>query len=432
MTFAKLIFVVMTSLFCTLAYALTSVTNAELSGDAESSTLRFEFSSKVKYSVNSLKNPERLYIDLEKIDKQSLEKLFSGMVLKDLIPGVNDFRIGTPFPGTTRFVLDLNKNVTLLDVSERPENHGKESVIVRWVLQTSMATTAKPDMGSSLKAEASPIALPEVKEQRNDDTTDDGKLNRLNDYKSADGKAPYNPVPQPTPSSLQKHTPGSDATATNSNTTLVELAPSHAQDGCGNTGQACDSRPVSNSHWYVLAGAGKATGSIDQKLLDNEMSALGGSGFSSSFRMPASYVLQAGYQLNNNFAIEGGYFGLTNIAYAATGGNLTGTGTASSNITGWNLTAVGILPIDNHCILCPSGFLGKLGIAYIKDSANITNGGSHGSMDGTMLNTTYGIGAQYDVTKSAFWRISADNYSVGTAYISNRYLVWTIDAGYRF
>lgn len=141
MTIAKFIFVVMASLLCNLAYGLTSVTNAELSAEAEKRSLIIEFSSKAKFTVFSLANPDRLVIDLEEMDKRSVEKIFS---TTGLIPGVSGFRIGTPLRGTTRLVLDLNKNLAQLNVSELSEEHGKERVLVRWEMPDSTVAVDKP------------------------------------------------------------------------------------------------------------------------------------------------------------------------------------------------------------------------------------------------------------------------------------------------
>jgi hemolysin activation/secretion protein len=160
MTYAKLIFVVMASLFYSLAYGLPSVTNAELSAEAEQRSLIIEFSSKAKYTVFSLANPDRLVIDLEKIDKRSVKRIFS---TKNLISGISGFRIGTPFPGTTRLVLDLNESVTHIHTSEQSARNGKERVRVRWEMPASIATDNKPNIRSSSIAEASAPALPEIK-----------------------------------------------------------------------------------------------------------------------------------------------------------------------------------------------------------------------------------------------------------------------------
>ncbi len=150
MTYAKLIFMVMASLFYSLAYGLPSVTNAELSAEAEQRSLILELSSKAKYTVFSLTNPDRLVIDLEKIDKRSVKRVFS---TKNLISGVSGFRIGTPFAGTTRLVLDLNESVAHIHTSEQPARNGKERVRVQWEM---------PASNSSI-AEASAPALPEIK-----------------------------------------------------------------------------------------------------------------------------------------------------------------------------------------------------------------------------------------------------------------------------
>ncbi|MDE2118425.1 MAG: porin family protein, partial [Betaproteobacteria bacterium] len=184
---------------------------------------------------------------------------------------------------------------------------------------------------------------------------------------------------------------------------------------------------ASDDGWYVLVGAGQPTGNSDQSLLDNALIAGGARGFSSSLSKPTVYKLQAGYQINKNFAVEGGYLGSNNETYTATGGNLAGPVTASGNVTGWNLTAVGILPIANQFSL-----LGKLGVATIRDSATATGPGGTFSASGTKTDATYGLGAKYDFTNAVFVRLDVDSINVGSSASSSRSTVWTIDLGYKF
>lgn len=184
---------------------------------------------------------------------------------------------------------------------------------------------------------------------------------------------------------------------------------------------------ASDSGGYVLAGVGRTTNSSDKSTLDSALTALGHTGFSSTINEPTVYKLQVGYKVNKNFAVEGGYLGSNNETYTAQGGSLAAPANASANITGWNVTAVGILPLSEQFSL-----LGKLGVANIRESVTLSGAGGSRSADGTKTDVTYGIGAQYDFTKEVFGRLEVDNYNVGSGTSSSRGSVWMFDMGYKF
>jgi len=526
------IFAAIASFFCTFAYGLTSVTNAELSAVAGQRSLVIELSSKTKYKVFSLTNPDRLVVDLEEVDIRSVKMRFTS---KSLISGINEFRFGIPFKGTTRLVLDLNNSLSQLNVSEQPAKQGKERIYVRWEMNTSIVSD-NHDKKASPIAEASALALPEVKNpslethesieqskaqnSRGGNTIENERIESPYNIRLVDGKfvhvpipqadpksAPQpapEPVPQPAPKSVPQSAPGpaaqlapksvpqpapepvlqpapksvpqsvpepaaqlapkpvpqpapepvlqpapklvpqsapesilkhasnSNTATTKGNTNPIGHLSAGVHGGCNTSEKTCEEDSVGKGRWYTLVGVGQVTGNSDKKMLDTEVNALGGSGLSSGLSSSAGYKVQAGYKINKNFAIEGGYIGSRNKTYTVTAGNPAGAGSGANNITGWSLTGVGILPIDNRYSLFPFSLIGKLGIADIKESANLTYNGFNGTSSGTMTSLTFGIGAQLDFTKSAFGRISVDNYGIGSSTISNRYTGWTIDAGYKF
>ena len=184
---------------------------------------------------------------------------------------------------------------------------------------------------------------------------------------------------------------------------------------------------ASDEGFYVLGGVGQLTGNNDKAILDSALVSVGGGAFSSSLSKPAVYKLQAGYQINKNLAVEGGYIGSSNETYVATGGLLAGPVVASGKINGWNLTAVGILPVASQFSL-----LGKLGVAGIKTSVNVTGPGGTAAVGGRKTDLTYGIGAQYDFTDAFFARLDLDSYKTGSSTSSSRSTVWMIDVGYKF
>lgn len=133
-----------------------------------------------------------------------------------------------------------------------------------------------------------------------------------------------------------------------------------------------------NSGFYVLGAAGQTTSDNGKATIDNALTSVGGVGFSSAYSKPTVYKLQVGYQINENFAAEGGYVGSNNATYTATGGNLAGPISASGSVSGWNLTAVGRLPLGNQFSL-----LGKLGVADIRAGASVTGPGGTVSASGS-------------------------------------------------
>lgn len=179
--------------------------------------------------------------------------------------------------------------------------------------------------------------------------------------------------------------------------------------------------------WYVLGAVGENPGNDGQSKIDDSLRAVGGTGFLSSYTRPAIYKLQLGNQINKSFAIEGGYITTSNERYVATGGNLATPVTASVNITGWNVNAVGILPIANQFSL-----LGKLGGASIRSSGTLTGPGGSISLGGPRTDLTYGLGAKYDGTRDVSLRLDLDSYSIGSSTSSSRSNVWTVGVGLKF
>jgi len=179
--------------------------------------------------------------------------------------------------------------------------------------------------------------------------------------------------------------------------------------------------------WYMLGGVGQTTSSNDKSTLDSTLTSIGAHGFSSSLNKPTVYNLQAGYQLNKNLAFEGGYIGSTNENYSANGGNLSGAVTATAKVDGWNLVAVGILPLSDQFSL-----LGKLGVASIHDSITLAGQGGSISVSGTKTDLTYGVGAQFNFTSATFARFDLDSYNIGDSTSASRSTVWTVNVGYKF
>src|SRR5271169_3301659 len=136
---------------------------------------------------------------------------------------------------------------------------------------------------------------------------------------------------------------------------------------------------ASDDGFYIFGAIGNASGGNFQSFMDNGFGA-----YSSSVNYPSAVKLNVGYQINRNLAIEGGYLGLGEQDYVDNFGD-----TASNSVSGWDVKAVGILPLSYQFSL-----LGKLGVADIRSSIDIP-GYSYGSSSKTGL--TYGLGAKFDL-----------------------------------
>src|SRR5665647_1718793 len=126
------------------------------------------------------------------------------------------------------------------------------------------------------------------------------------------------------------------------------------------------------------------------------------------------YKLFGGYQFNKNFALEAGFFDLGQFGYTATTVPL---GTLSGNIRlkGVNLDLVGILPLADKFSV-----FGRLGMQYAQVKDNFTTSGAVAALTNPnpnkdALNYKFGVGAQYDFTKSVGLRVEAESYRINDA-----------------
>ena len=161
--------------------------------------------------------------------------------------------------------------------------------------------------------------------------------------------------------------------------------------------------------------------------MDNALIAAGGTGFASSMSKPTVYKLDVGYQFNENYAVEGGYIGSSNETYTATGGNLAGAVSATGKVDGWEVSAVGILPMADQFSL-----LGKLGVANTHTSATLVGPGGAVSASGNKTALSYGIGAKYDFTASTALRLNVDRFKTGSSSSSSYNTLWTLGVAYKF
>ncbi len=195
-------------------------------------------------------------------------------------------------------------------------------------------------------------------------------------------------------------------------------------------GFAVSTAAFSSDMSYLMLGAGQPIGSNDKADWDSGIASIGYSGFTSSISNPTMVDIIAGYQVDENFALEAEYIYSTDETYTAQGGNIASPLNFKDNVNGSIMSAVGILPMSAKL-----SFLGKLGLSYIHDKGVLSMGNTNISKTGTHTSMTYGAGVQCDFNESFFGRFEVNNLydDVATANTSSgRSNIWSINLGAHF
>jgi len=184
--------------------------------------------------------------------------------------------------------------------------------------------------------------------------------------------------------------------------------------------------------WYLGANIGQSRAKIDDARIT---SGLLGSGFNTSSiaddNRDTGYKIFGGYQFNENFAVEGGYFDLGRFGFTAT---TVPAGTLSGNIKlrGVNLDLVGTVPITERF----SAF-GRVGLNYAQARDNFTGAGAVSVLNASPskrdTNLKLGLGLQYALTPALGMRLEAERYRINDA-VGNKGDVDLVSLGlvYRF
>ncbi|MDB5810741.1 MAG: OmpA/MotB domain protein [Betaproteobacteria bacterium] len=165
-------------------------------------------------------------------------------------------------------------------------------------------------------------------------------------------------------------------------------------------------------NWYIGAGAGQAradTPNTAAVVVGTPVTSVATSGDSTSTGAKAFL----GYQFNKYIAAEGGYFRLGDFTFDATttpAGTLHG---SYKNRSGWNLDAVGSLPLFNDKF----SLLGRVGVQSSKTSDLFNGTGAataltNPSPSKNKVSYKYGAGAEYDFTKNIGVRAEWERYRV--------------------
>jgi OOP family OmpA-OmpF porin len=186
------------------------------------------------------------------------------------------------------------------------------------------------------------------------------------------------------------------------------------------------------SGWYLGGNIGSTRQDTDSGVIINGLRARGLTTTTiESDNRDRGYKVFGGYQLNRNFAIEGGYFDLGNFGYTA---RTTPLGTQSGDVgyKGLNLDLVGILPFTEKF-----SALGRVGVTSVRTSSSFSSTGAGvvplGTSSSRNTNAKYGVGLMYDFTPALAMRVEAERYHVKDAFRNKDHVdMLSVGLVYRF
>ena len=167
----------------------------------------------------------------------------------------------------------------------------------------------------------------------------------------------------------------------------------------------------SSSYYYVGGGIGQARTEINDERITRP---LFGTGLTASNinrdNHDTAYKLFGGYQFNQNFALEAGYFNLGKFGFSASTAPL-GTFNGQVKIQGFNLDLVGTLPLtERFSVFARAGAqAAKTGDTY---GGSTAISGFHPSPSKREINYKAGVGLQYEFNPSFLVRAEAERYRI--------------------
>ena len=186
------------------------------------------------------------------------------------------------------------------------------------------------------------------------------------------------------------------------------------------------------SGWYGGANVGRSSATIDDPKITSGLAKAGLATTSiTNNDRDSAYKIYGGYQFNKYIGLEGGYFDLGKFGFKA---NTLPQGTfnGSVRLRGFNLDAVGTLPLTEKF-----SALGRIGINNTHARANFAGTGAvnvtNTNPSKRDTNYTLGVGVQYALTDALAMRAEIERYRINDA-IGNRGNVDVFSLGlvYRF
>ncbi|MDZ4200839.1 MAG: OmpA family protein [Gallionella sp.] len=171
--------------------------------------------------------------------------------------------------------------------------------------------------------------------------------------------------------------------------------------------------------WYLGGNAGQSRAKIDDARITSSLLGAGSTVTSiQDDNRDTGYKIFAGYQLNENFAVEAGYFELGRFGYTATV-TPPGTLTGQIRLNGVNIDAVGILPLSEQFSV-----FGRFGVNYAQARDNFVSTGLvlppiNPNPSKREANYKYSVGLQYNLNESLGLRAEVERYRINDA-VGNR------------
>lgn len=185
-------------------------------------------------------------------------------------------------------------------------------------------------------------------------------------------------------------------------------------------------------NWYIGANAGQSAADIDDSGINDSLAGSGFAvtGFDDDDR-DLGYKLFGGYQLNPNFALEGGYFDLGEFSFNADT-QPPGTYSGEIEVRGINVDIVGLWPFNEKFSV-----FGRVGVTYAETKANLAGSGlvtgANTSEDERDVQYKLGAGMQYVVTPALGLRVEAERYRINDAVGNNGDIdLYSVGVIYRF
>src|SRR5665647_3238909 len=172
-----------------------------------------------------------------------------------------------------------------------------------------------------------------------------------------------------------------------------------------------------DAYWYLGGNVGQSRARIDDARIIAQLP-LPGSATISDDHTDTAFKLFGGYQFNNYFALEGGYFNLGQFGYTATA-LPAGTQTGKIKLQGINIDAVGMFPIADKFSV-----FGRLGYQYAQAKDEFSSTGvvpipADPNPSKKSGNYEAGVGLQYDFNRSLGMRVEAERYRIDDAVGNN-------------
>ena len=179
----------------------------------------------------------------------------------------------------------------------------------------------------------------------------------------------------------------------------VAAAPTWAQEG---------------GYFYGGASVGQSRARIDEERITSTLAGVGLATTSMTRdERDTGYKLFGGYQLNRNFAIEGGYFNLGKFGFSSTtvpAGTLNG----QIKLQGLNLDLVGTLPLVGGL-----SAIGRVGAQFADARDRFSGTGAVSVRDPNprkrAANYKFGAGLQYEISPAFLVRAEAERYRINDA-----------------